>query len=106
MRHIPLSPSPLPVCTRTSATAYDLKLTLPNSRYFLLCEWLDMIPITTAVTAIEKVIVLRKARRLGSNVRQHFFTAAGRLENRDAFKQYLTDHPLAPDAFRRFLSHV
>ena len=26
-----------------SATAYDLKLALPSSRYFLLCEWLDMI---------------------------------------------------------------
>ena len=39
-----------------SATAYDLKLALPNSRYFLLCEWLDMTPISTAVTAIEEVI--------------------------------------------------
>ena len=43
-----------------SATAYDLKLALPNSRYFLLCEWLDMTPISTAVTTIEEVIVLRK----------------------------------------------
>ena len=89
-----------------SATAYDLKLALPNSRYFLLCEWLDMTPISTAVTTIEEVIVLRKARRLSADVRRHFSTAAGRGENRRAFKQYLTEHPLAPDAFRRFLSHV
>ena len=89
-----------------SATAYDLKLALPNSRYFLLCEWLDMTPISTAVTAIEEVIILRKARRLSSDVRRHFSTAVGRVTHRETFKQYLTEHPLDPDAFRRFLSHV
>ena len=89
-----------------SGTAYDLKLALPSSRYFLLCEWLDMTPISTAVTAIEEVIVLRKARRLSAHIREHFSTAAGRVANRNAFEQYLTEHPLAPDAFRRFLSHV
>ena len=89
-----------------SGTAYDLKLSLPNSRYFLLCEWLDMTPISTAVTAIEEVIVLRKARRLSAHVRQQFSTAAGRSVNRDAFMRYLTEHPLSPVAFRRFLSHV
>ena len=89
-----------------SATAQDLKLALPNSRYFLLCEWLDMTPISTAVTAIEEVIVLRKARRLSANVRRRFSTAVGRVETRDEFVQYLDEHPFAPDAFRRFLSHV
>ena len=89
-----------------SATANDLKLALPNSRYFLLCEWLDMTPISTAVTAIEEVIVLRRARRLPANVRRSFSTATGRVENRQAFKQYLVEHPLAPEAFRRFLSHL
>lgn len=59
-----------------SGTAYDLRLALPNSRYFLLCERLDMAPISTAVTAIEEVIVLRKARRLPVDLRQRFSTAA------------------------------
>ena len=89
-----------------SGTAYDLKLALPNSRYFLLCEWLDMTPISTAVTAIEEVIVLRKARRLSADVRQQFSTSAGRRANRDAFVRHLTVHPLSSDAFRRFLFHV
>ena len=89
-----------------SATAYDLKLALPSSRYFLLCEWLDMTPINTAVTSIEEVIVLRKARRLGEHVRRHFSTAAGRAENREVFREHLNHHPFAPDAFRRFLGHV
>ena len=89
-----------------NATAYDLKLALPNSRYFLLCEWLDMTPITTAGTAIEEVIVLRKAKRLSAEVRRQFSTASGRTKNRDIFKQYLTEHPLNADSFLRFLSHI
>ena len=89
-----------------SATAYDLKLALPSSRYFLLCEWLDMTPISTAVTAIEEVIVLRKAKRMSANVRSNFATASGRAQNRDIFEQHLDEHPFSPDAFKRFLSHV
>ena len=89
-----------------SATAYDLKLALPSSQYFLLCEWLDMTPISTAVTAIEEVIVLRKAKRMPANVRGNFATVGGRKQNRDRLVEHLDDHPFAPDAFRRFLSHT
>ena len=89
-----------------SATAYDLKLALPHSKYFLLCEWLDMEPVSTAITAIEEVIVLRKAKRLPANIRQHFSTVAGRIENRDVFERYLAEHPFSPQPFLRFLRHV
>ena len=89
-----------------SATAHDLKSAVPNSRYFLLCEWLDMPPISTAVTAIEEVIVLRKARRLAASARERLSTAAGRTAARDMFERHLSEHPLAAGAFRRFLSHV
>lgn len=89
-----------------SATAYDLKIALPHSRYFLLCEWLDMTPISTAVTAIEEVIILRKARRLAADVRRHFSTVPGRSANRKLFERHLEEHPLAPAAFKRFLWHV
>ena len=89
-----------------SATAHDLKLAVPNSRYFLICEWLDMPPISTAVTAIEEVIVLRKARRLAANARARLSTVAGRAAARDMFERRLIEHPLATEAFRRFLFHV
>lgn len=89
-----------------SGTAYDLKLALPNSQYFLLCEWLDMTPISAAVTAIEEVIVLRKARRFPANIRRQFSTAAGRTESREEFQRHLRDHPFSADSFGRFLSHV
>ena len=51
------------------------------------CEWLDMPPISTAVTAIEEAIVLRKARRLEADVRAGLSTAAGRAAARDMFKR-------------------
>ena len=89
-----------------SATAHDLRLTLPNSRYFLLCEWLDMTPLGTAGIAIEEVIVLRKAKRISAEVRKQFSTAAGRRANREALQEHLRSHPLNPDAFQRLISHV
>lgn len=89
-----------------SATAHDLRLTLPNSRYFLLCEWLDMTPLGTAGTAIEEVIVLRKAKRISSEVRRHFSTVTGRKANREIYEQHLRNHPLSPDAFQRLVSHA
>lgn len=89
-----------------AATAHDLKLALPNSRYFLLCEWLDMTPISTSVTSIEEVIILRKAKRLPASLRQDFASAAGRAAARDQFERFLAERPFAPDAFKRFLYKV
>ena len=89
-----------------SATAHDLKIALPGSRYFLLCEWLDMIPISSAATAIEQGIVRRKARRLRADVRGQFATLDGRTANRAAFERHLTEHPFTPDVFQHFLSHL
>lgn len=52
-----------------AATALDVKTAVPVAKYYLLCEWLDMTPISTATTAIDEVIILRKARRLASDIR-------------------------------------
>ena len=89
-----------------NATARDMKIALPGSRYLLLCEWLDMTPISTAASAIDETIVLRKAKRPPANVRRHFSTSVGRRQNREVFAQYLSDNPLSPDAFRRVLGHI
>ena len=89
-----------------NATAYDLKLALPNSRYFLLCEWLDMTPISTIATSIEEVIVLRKAKRLSANIRNRFSTVSGRAAMRETFECHLLENPFSAEAFKRFLCHV
>ncbi len=88
------------------ATANDLRGAVPNSRYFLLCEWLDMTPISTTATPIQEVIVLRKAKRISSNIRRGFSTVAGRRSARAEFWRFLARHPFAPNSFERFLGHI
>lgn len=89
-----------------AATAYDLKLAVPNARYYLLCEWLDMTPISTSVTAIEKVIILRRGKRLASNVRKRFSTVDGRRAVREAHARYLEENPYSVESFSLFVNEV
>lgn len=88
------------------ATAHDTKTVAPGAKYLLLCEWLDMTPISTIGTDIDEVLILRKARRLGAQVRSNFATRAGRVARRDEYANYLQAHPFAPDVFKRFLWHI
>jgi hypothetical protein len=89
-----------------AATAHDVKMGVTGARYYLLCEWLDMTPINTTTTDIDEVLILRKAKRLSSNVRSAFSTAQGRKAAKEAYLRYLEAHPLSPDVFQRFLEHI
>lgn len=64
-----------------SATAVDVKTSIPGAKYYLLCEWLDMTPINTSTTAIDEIIILRKAKRMSSDMRSRFNTYQGRTQN-------------------------
>jgi Bpu10I restriction endonuclease len=89
-----------------SQTAAELKRAVPGSRYILLCEYLDMTPINTKLTSIDEVIVLRKTKRLASNVRAEFSTADGRKRARTKYEKFLLDSPLQLECFRRFIWHL
>lgn len=89
-----------------AATALDLKTSVPSAKYYLLCEWLDMTPISSGTTAIDEVIILRKARRLASNIRSAFNTVEGRKRHRDFFEDYLTKHPFDAAMFKRVAHHI
>ena len=89
-----------------AATALDVKSVVPGAKYFLLCEWLDMTPISTATTAIDEIIIMRRAKRVSSNVRRTFSTSVGRKQNREIYSQYLTAHPISTEPLSRFLSHI
>lgn len=89
-----------------AATAAELKKSTTGSRYILLCEWLDMKPISTKLTAIDEVIILRRSKRIGSQIRANFSTAKGRQEHQDWFGKFLDDHPLDIESFRRFVFHL
>jgi hypothetical protein len=89
-----------------SQTAAELKRAVPGARVILLCEFLDMTPITTKLTSIDEVIVLRKAKRLASNVRSEFSTVSGRRSARSAYVRHLTKNPLRLECFERFVWHL
>jgi hypothetical protein len=88
------------------ATAHDVKAAVTGAKYYLLCEWLDMTPQSTAATDIDEVIILRKAKRLSSNVRGAFGKYAGRQSGRAGFVKFLQDHSLRPEMFLRFIDHI
>lgn len=88
------------------ATANDVKAAVSGARYFLLCEWLDMTPLSTAPTDIDEVIILRKAKRLSSNVRSRFSTAAGRRAQRARYVEFLQANPISAEMIGRFVEHI
>lgn len=89
-----------------AATALDVKRVVFGAKYYLLCEWLDMTPIDTNTTAIDEILILRKAKRLPSNIRKDFNTVSGRKKHKDFFINYLQTHPFSVDSFIRFLTHI
>jgi hypothetical protein len=89
-----------------SATARDVKLAVTGAKYFLLCDYLDMTPISSATTDIDEVLILRKAKRINSNVRAKFSTYQGRQNSREGYINYLKQYPYSTDVFHRFVDHV
>jgi len=89
-----------------SATAHDVKSAVPGAKYYLLCEWLDMTPSSTARTDIDEVLILRKAKRINSNMRNKFSTFEGRKARREFYVNYLQQNPLRVEIVRRFVNHV
>lgn len=88
------------------ATAHDTKTAVAGARYYLLCEWLDMVPLSTAPTDIDEIIILRKAKRMNSNVRTHYSLAEKRRQRRNEYADYLTQHPLDTGMFKRLVNHI
>ncbi len=88
------------------ATANDTKYAVAGARYYLLCEWLDMTPQSTAPTDIDEIIIMRKAKRMNSNVRSQYSTAAGRQRTRANYVQFLQTNPFRLEMFQRLIRHI
>ena len=88
------------------ATAHDTKSAVTGAKYYLLCEWLDMTPQSTAPTDIDEVLILRKAKRMSSNVRSAFGLSAGRKNGRQTLLDFLNANPFRPEMFLRFVTHI
>lgn len=88
-----------------SATSHDLKIAIPGSRYYLLCEYLDMTPISTAGTDIDEVLILR-GKRLGSNKRSAYSAASNRQKLRSEYIDYIEQNPIRESVVLRFVDHL
>lgn len=89
-----------------AATAHDVKQAVTGAKYYLLCDFLDMTPISTSTTDMDEILITRKAKRLCSNIRSNFNTYAGRQKYRNIYINYLKDHPYSEDVFKRFIDHI
>ncbi len=89
-----------------SATAHDIKLAVTGAKYYLLCDYLDMTPISTATSDIDEILILRKTRRISSHIRKVFSTFSGRQSYRDWYVEYLKSNPYSYKVFKRFVDHI
>lgn len=87
------------------ATAHDLKAAIAGTRYYLICEWLDMTPISTVGTDINKVLILR-GKRLASNIRREFADPAKRQAKRSWYVQFLAENSVRPERLKLLADEI
>ena len=88
------------------STATDLKKIVSGAKYFLICEWLDMQPIGTSTTNIDSVLILRKAKRMPVNIREHFNTVLGRKKYRGTYLKYIKSNPIDFKVIMTIITHI
>ncbi|MCL4202655.1 MAG: Bpu10I family restriction endonuclease [Pirellulaceae bacterium] len=88
------------------ATSRDLKIAVPSSLYFLICEFLDMTPVSITPTQIDDVLIVRKSKRMSSNIRQEYRSAGARREHRQAYAEFLDSAKFYPDVFQRMVDRI
>jgi DNA modification methylase len=88
------------------ATSRDLKIAVPSSLYFLVCEFLDMTPVSIMSTHIDDVLIVRKAKRMSSNVRQEYRTWKDRKAHRDEYINFLETAKYHADVFQRMIDKI
>ena len=88
------------------ATSRDLKIAVPSSLYFLVCEFLDMTPVSITSTYIDDVFIVRKAKRMPSNIRQEYRTARARHKNRQEYVNFLDSARYHADVFQRMIDKI
>lgn len=88
-----------------SATSHDLTIAVPGSHYFLICEFLDRTPISSAGTDITEVLVLR-GKRTGSQVRMNYSSPTYRQAHRAEYEAQLDATPIRLAVVQRFVNRV
>nr|BBH94049.1 hypothetical protein KTA_22480 [Thermogemmatispora argillosa] len=91
-----------------SAIWFESSLTrrAPAGGLSLRCEWLDMKPINTGTTPIDKVLILRKAKRISAATREKFSTYQGRQSLKETYLAFLQSHPYREEVFQLFINYI
>ena len=88
------------------ATSRDFKMAIPSSLYFLVCDFLDMTPVSIASTHIDDVLIVRKAKRMSSNIRQEDRSAEARKKHREEYASFLESSKYYADVFQRMVNKI
>lgn len=88
------------------ATSRDLKIAVPGSLYFLICEFLDMTPVSTVSTQIDDVLIVRKTKRMSANIRQEYRTSEERRLHRQDYIDFLDTSKYYSDVFQRMIDKI
>ncbi len=88
------------------ATSRDLKIAVPSSLYFLVCEFLDMTPVSITSTQIDDVLIVRKSRRMSANIRQEYRTPESRKNYRQEYTDFIDGSKYYADVFQRMIDKV
>lgn len=88
------------------ATSRDLKIAVPSSLYFLVCEFLDMTPVSITSTQIDDVLIVRKSRRISANIRQEYKTPESRKQYRQEYADFIDASKYYADVFQRMIDKI
>lgn len=88
------------------ATANRMKQLCPQSRYFVLAEWLAMQPVDTSHTGIDCVFIARKAKRFRDQFNGSLNTYKGRQEKRQEYLDLLDENKLEPMVFLKLIQSI
>ena len=88
------------------ATSRDLKQAVPGSLYFLIAEFLDMTPRSVTATQIDDVLIVRKAKRISSNIRQDFKTPEARKLHRKEHEEFIDASKYSAAVFQRMIDKI
>lgn len=88
------------------ATSRDLKTAVPGSLYFIVCEFLDMTPVSLISTQIDDVLIVRKTKRMSSNIRQKYRTPEARRNHRQEYIEFLDSSRYDSKVFQRMIDKI
>lgn len=65
-----------------------------------------MTPVSTISTQIDDVLIVRKMKRMSSNIRQEYRTPEERRRHRQAYVDFLDAAKYYPDVFQRMINKI